>query len=191
MEKSSNPLYSATVIEFVAAANEFCKYADRAGDLKGKELLSILQRILPFIYLKASFVTEDDWSRVNATFRNRFGSADDYLEVFDDRMKDSDSPITATISENMADIYQDLKDFIILYQTGTEEVMNDALWECRLSFENQWGQKLVNSLRAIHSALYSGEEIVHGSAPVKSESAEERDTSDWIISKRQKDYRGE
>ena len=206
MEKSSNPLYSATVIEFVAAANEFCKYAERAGDLKGKELLSILQRILPFIYLKASllpplkpvfeegnekFVTEDDWSRVNTTFRNRFGSADDYLEVFDDRMKDSDSPITVTISENMADIYQDLKDFIILYQTGTEEVMNDALWECRLNFENQWGQKLVNSLRAIHSALYSGEEIVHGSAPEKNRSGEEPDTSDWIISKRQKDYRGE
>ena len=39
----------------------------------------------------------------------------------------------------MADIYQDIKDFLLLYQTGTEEVMNDAVWECRLNFENFLG----------------------------------------------------
>ena len=86
-------------------------------------------------------------------------------------------------------MYQDIKDFLILYQTGTTEVMNDAVWECRMNFENIWGQKLVNSMRAIHRFIYSGEE----SGPVENDEKNtdsERNKSDWFISKRQKDFRG-
>jgi hypothetical protein len=90
----------------------------------------------------------------------------------------------------MADIYQDIKDFLLLYQTGNVEVMNDAVWECRMNFENFWGQKLVNSMRAIHRFLYSGEEI--GKVEKKSAGDEENiNTSDWFITRRQKDIRGD
>jgi hypothetical protein len=202
MENSSEPVYSRNVIEFVAVANEFCKYAEHAPELKGDELLKILQRILPLMYLKASllpklepffedgnekFVTEADWVRVHENLREKFGTADDYREVFDDKAKETDEAVVSSISENMSDIYQDIKDFLLLYQTGTNEVMNDAIWECRLNFETFWGQKLVNSMRAIHSFLYSGEEI--GRIEEDEISDEERNTSDWFISRRQKDLK--
>jgi len=202
MENSSEPVYSRNVIEFVAVANEFCKYAEHAGELKGDELLKILQRILPLMYLKASllpqldpffedgnekFITENDWLRIHENLRDKFGTADDYREVFDDKAKETEDAVVSSISENMADIYQDIKDFLLLYQTGTTEVMNDAIWECRLNFENFWGQKLVNSMRAIHSFIYSGEEI--GKIEEDDISDDERNTSDWFISRRQKDFR--
>jgi hypothetical protein len=202
MENNTEPVYSRNVIEFVAVANEFCKYAEHAQELKGVELLKILQRILPLMYLKASllpklepffedgnekFVTENDWVRIHANLREKFGTADDYLEVFDEKAKETEGAVVSTISENMADIYQDIKDFLLLYQTGTGEVMNDAILECRLSFENFWGQKLVNSMRAIHSFLYSGEEI--GSIEEDDRNEEERNTSDWFISRRQKEFK--
>jgi len=204
MNTDSIPVYSRKVVEFVAVANEFCKYAERASELKGDELLKILQRILPLMYINASllpqldtffedgnekFVTESDWVRVHEVLSEKFGSADDYLEVFDEKNNESDGPVLTSISENMADIYQDLKDFLLLYQTGTLEVMNDAVWECRMSFENFWGQKLVNSLRAIHKFLYSGEEIEKVENDVD-EKDERRNISDWFISRRQKDFRG-
>jgi hypothetical protein len=204
MENSSEPVYSRNVIEFVAVANEFCKYAEHAGELKGDELLKILQRILPLMYLKASllpklepffedgnekFVTENDWIRIHDNLREKFGTADDYREVFDDKAKETDEAVVSSISENMSDIYQDIKDFLLLYQTGTTEVMNDAIWECRLNFENFWGQKLVNSMRAIHSFLYSGEEI--GIIEENEISDDERNTADWFISRRQKDLRND
>jgi hypothetical protein len=198
MENNPEPVYSRNVIEFVAVANEFCKYAEHASELKGDELLKILQRILPLMYLKASllpqlepffedgnekFVTENDWIRL------KFGTADDYMEIFDDKARETEGAVVATISENMADIYQDVKDFLLLYQTGTNEVMNDAVWECRLNYETFWGQKLVNSLRAIHSFIYSGEEI--GIIEEQEEqNGEERNTSDWFISRRQKEFKG-
>ena len=201
MDTNSEPVYSRNVVEFVAVANEFCKYSEHASELKGDELLKIFQRILPLMYLKASllpqldpffedgnekFVNEGDWIRVHDTFRQKFGTADDYLEVFDEKMKDSEGPVVSSISENMADIYQDTKDFLLLYQTGTSEVMNDAVWECRLNFETFWGQKLVNSMRAIHKFIYSGEEIGEIDDDVN-ENDENRNTSDWFISRRQKD----
>ena len=44
----SDPVFSRNVVEFVATANEFCKYAEHASELKGSEMLKILQRLLPF-----------------------------------------------------------------------------------------------------------------------------------------------
>jgi len=205
METNTEPVYSRNVIEFVAVANEFCKYAERAQELKGDELLKILQRILPLMYLKASlipvlnpyfedgnekFVKESDWIRIHAALREKFGTADDYLEVFDEKMSESEGPVLSSISENMADIYQDIKDFLLLYQTGTNEVMNDAIWECRLNFETFWGQKLLNSMRAIHKFLYSGEEIGKVENH-EDENDEKRNTSDWFITRRQKDFSGD
>jgi hypothetical protein len=203
MDKNSDPVYSRNVVEFVAVANEFCKYAEHASELKGDEMLKILQRLLPLMYLKASllpafepffedgnekFVTESDWFRIHESFRKQFGTADDYLEVFDDKFTESEIPVASSLSENMADIYQDMKDFLLLYQTGTKEVMNDAIWECKMNFENIWGQKLVNALRAIHKFIYSGAEI--GKAENNENSNDEsRNTSDWFISKRQKEFR--
>ena len=205
MENNPEPVYSRNVIEFVAVANEFCKYAEHASELKGDELLKIFQRILPLMYLKASllpqlepvfedgnekFVTENDWIRVHENLRNKFGTADDYLEVFDEKAKETEGAALSSISENLTDIYQDIKNFLLLYQTGTSEVMNDAVWECRLNFENYWGQKLVNSLRAVHSFIYSGGET--GIIEDKDErNEEERNTSDWFISRRQKDFRND
>ena len=47
MDTSQDPVYSRNVVEFVAVANEFCKYAEHASEIKGDEMLRIMQRILP------------------------------------------------------------------------------------------------------------------------------------------------
>ena len=202
MSKKTDSVYSRNVVEFVAVANEFCKYAEHGSELDGDELLRILQRLLPFLYIKASllpalipffedsnekFVTEADWFRIHDAFKEKFGTANDFMEVFDERMNDSEGPVLSSLSENLTDIYQDIKDFILLYQTGTQEVMNDAIWECKMNFESLWGQKLVNSIRAIHRFIYSGELI--GKAVDKDISNGEMDRSDWFISRRQKEFR--
>lgn len=203
MAKKSNPVYSRNVIEFVAVANEFCKYAERSAEVKGEDLLRILQRILPLMYLKASllpslepyfedgnekFVTEADWFRIHDSLRRKFGNANDFLEVFDEKFVESEIPVPSSLAEYMSDIYQDTKDFLLLYQTGTEEVMNDAIWECKMNFENIWGQKLVNAMKAIHRFIYSGEDIYFTEIEEK-EDDDRRNKSEWFISRRQNEFR--
>jgi len=203
MSDKSNRVYSRNVIEFVAVANEFCKYAERSAEVSGDDLLRILQRILPLMYLKASllpslepyfedgddkFVTEADWYRIHDSLKLKFGNANDFLEIFDEKFVESEIPVPSSLAEYMADIYQDIKDFLLLYQTGTEEIMNDAVWECKMNFENIWGQKLVNSMKAIHRFIYSGEEIYFTEIEEK-EDDDRRNKSEWFISKRQNEFR--
>ncbi|HEY6914664.1 MAG TPA: DUF5063 domain-containing protein, partial [Paludibacter sp.] len=78
-----------------------------------------------------------------------------YLETFHPDMAISDTPIAAFVSENLADIYQELKDFAANYQLGDIDIMNDALVACLLAFGEHWGQKLLNGLRALHAIRFS------------------------------------
>jgi len=204
MESSTDPIYSRQVVDFVAVANECCKYIEHADELDGEEMLKIFQRLFPLLYLKASvlpsftpffedanekFVTEENWNKIHNTLISKFGSANDFPELFDVRVTDTEGPVVGSLAENISDIYQDLKDFLILYQTGTSEIMNDALWECSMNFEAFWGQKLVNSLRAIHKFLYSGEKIDTDFESMAHKA--KRDTSGWFISRRQKELNAE
>jgi len=204
MENLEHLVYSREVIEFTAVANEYCKLLDDPGNLTGLQLLKIEQKLMPLLYYKTlmvpgpepvleeggeKFVTEEDWERVEKTVLLLVGEANDFLEVFDERMNESDGPVTGKISENLADIYQDLKDFLVAYNIGTTEIMNDALWECLENFRLYWGQKMVNTMRAIHYALTEPEKIGASGDQDKKSRNKKADTSDWFISKRQDEFR--
>jgi hypothetical protein len=66
-------------------------------------------------------------------------------------MRYSDEPITAFISENIADIHQELDNLVSNWQIENEDVKNDALVACMEAFNEHWGQKLVNVLRPLHA----------------------------------------
>ncbi|MDX9729456.1 MAG: DUF5063 domain-containing protein [Bacteroidales bacterium] len=169
MEKEEKVIYSRQVVEFAASANEYCKYLEGTKDINGIEILKVMQRLLSFIYLRASLlplldplleepnektVTEFDWTRMHDNLLAKMGNNDPFpviVSVGDP----SDGLYTGSISEYLTDIYQDLKDFVASYKSGNEKVMNDAVWEVLMNFEEFWGKKLLNVLSAIHSVLYS------------------------------------
>jgi hypothetical protein len=170
-------VYSRNVIEFATVANEFCTFAESVSNLPRKEFLGKLQKMLPLLYLKTSllpalneledsedspekFVTEEDYNFILRKLSSKLGEFDSYPEIFEQGIALGEANVEANISENVADIYQDLKDFILSYRIGTVEVMRAALWECRNNFEQYWGQKLVNGLRAVHA-------VVHGNSSME------------------------
>jgi hypothetical protein len=202
MKNSENPVYSGHVVEFTAVAAEFCKYAEHASEIKGAEMLKIMQKLLPLLYLKASmlpqlepyfeegnekFVSENDWNIIQDKLKATLGAANDYIELPDEPTSADEGTKLSGISEDLTDIYQDMKNYVLLYQTGTDEVMNDAIWECRMNFENYWGIRLLNSLKAIHSFLSSGKDI----DDIEENGAKNAgdDHSEWFLSKRQREFR--
>lgn len=207
MSKAKNPIYSKEVLEFVIACRDFCIFIEQADKPDIKRFIDDSHKLLPLLYLKATylptldskyedfnerFVTEKDYESVHKGILAKLGQYDAYEEVFDPGRKDSEEPIGASISENLADIYQDLKDFILLYEIGSDEVMYEAVWACKQSFEIYWGQRLTNALRALHFLRYSEEideeEINH---PKDELNIDDIDTSDWIISRRLEDLHNE
>ena len=99
--------------------------------------------------------TEDDYEYVRCAVAHVLGPQDDYLEVFHPDMAYSDMPIKKCIFEDLADIYQDLKDFISVFQLGMNVTMNDSLCVCKEHFAEFWGQRLVNTMRALHDVKYN------------------------------------
>lgn len=97
------------------------------------------------------FVQEEDYNYIAEGMKQLLGSDDAYLEVFVDDMRYSDEPITAYISENIADIYQEVKDMAAAFQTGQEAVMKAGVAACVAAFRSHWGQKLLNAMRALHT----------------------------------------
>ena len=102
-----------------------------------------------------NYVTEETYEILRMNIASVLTEKDDYLEVFLPDMAYSDTPIKKCISEDLADIYQDIKDFIFIFQLGLNETMNDSLVICKENFGNIWGQKLVNTLRALHDVKYN------------------------------------
>lgn len=169
-ELPDHVVYSPPVIDFVTVVAETCLFLENASEGGRDEFIDKSVKILPLLYLKTSllkvpepvfgdgaerFVTEDDYLFVKEQMEQLLGVDDTYLEVFHPDMALSDTPIAAFISENMADIYQELKDFAANYQTADTDVMNDALVVCLEAFAEHWGQKLLNALRALHALRYS------------------------------------
>ena len=107
------------------------------------------------IFCDERFVSEEDYLYVKEQVELILGADDSYLEVFHPDMAISDTPIAAFISEDLADVYQEIKDFAANYQTMDTDVMNDALVVCLEAFGQHWGQKNLNALKALHSIRYS------------------------------------
>jgi len=198
-EEGLNSLvYSKNVIELITVANEFCSFVERSEEIESSDFLSRLQKLLPLLYLKASllpafeleaddelekYVTEVDYNLIQQKVLRHTGAGDDYQEVFLSGMQFSESALTASISENVADVYQDMKDLVMSFRTLDEEVMELALSESQRNFAQLWGQKLVNCLRAVHNLIYAEGFSDDDSAPTKKQDKDSKNINrkpDWL-----------
>ena len=174
MQEKNNPIYQRDVREFVTVAVQYCAYLEDLEERSRSELIDTMSKLLPLLYLKGTllpqyetfsdevlsdYVTEENYNIIRNNIALIMADKDDYLDVFVADMKYSDEPILMTISENLADIYQDIKNFAYIYKQGVEEEMMSALELCNQNFKTDWGQKLVNVLRAIHEVKYSFNDI--------------------------------
>jgi hypothetical protein len=170
VEGLNSLVYSKNVIELITVANEFCSFLERADEMDSADFRNRLQKMLPLLYLKASllpnfefeaedelekYVTEVDYNLIQQKILAHTGAGDDYQEIFIQGMQFSESALTSSIAENVADIYQDVKDLVMSFRTMDEEVMEQALGESQTNFAHIWGQKLVNCLRAVHNLIYA------------------------------------
>lgn len=170
MDNKQLDIYNIATIEFITVANEYCGFLELEKNYSKKDFVDKATKLLPLLYLKTSllpafkgqlddelevFVSEYDYNFISNNIAEKLEDKNDYLEVFNDDIQYSDAPIISYISENLADIYQDLKDTLNNYELASEEVMNDAILRCQENFKSYWGQQLVNGLRALHQLNYS------------------------------------
>jgi len=204
---SKEIVFSRNVVEFAAVAKEYCAFIEKYTDFKRSQFVKVANSLLPLLYYKATllpetepiyeegnqkYVTEELYIALNQRIKHFLGEHDAFPEVFDERIAETDDQFSASLAEYLIDVYQDLKDFTMIYQGGQTDEINDALWECRLNFQELWGMRLANSIRAIHKLAY-GEVDLDEDVPeeAKPETDDDVDTSDWFITRRQNEMDNE
>lgn len=165
------PAYSIHVLELIRVAHEYCLYAEQVSDRTQGELAGFFLKIGPLLYLKGSmlppvevenpeanerFVTQEEYEAVFNNFRNILLPEDEFW-LLDYELAVQNEPLKASLSENFADIYQDLKDFLILYQKNSQDAKQNAASECRHLFATRWGIKVMVNLRYLHYLIYRSE----------------------------------
>ena len=172
MNHPGNPIYSPAAIDMITVSAEYCIFLEKlvSSATTRRQFLEQMTRLLPLIYVKASLlpeleetdvfdlpvvVTEDDYDEVRQSVWRLLKADDDYLEVFTPDMQYSEGAVTHTISEDLADIYQDLKNFVAVFADRNEEAMHDAIARVLDNFRTYWGQCLVNVMRPLHDLLYN------------------------------------
>ena len=143
MQSESKVIFERNSVEFVTVAAQYCQFLENVEGMEREEFVDTMLKMLPLLYVKAlllpememldeedaleTCVTEETYTIMNAQLADIMGDRDDYLDVFVEDMKYSDQPVTRYISEGLADIYQDIKDFIFVFKQGVNRNMPGKL----------------------------------------------------------------
>ena len=157
-------------ILFIGLANEYCNLIESCNETEKNVLIDNLLKLLPRLYISMSdftssseepadaiidsYLDEIYYDSIRLRLENVIGEDDTILEVFEEDMKFSDTPIAVSISEYLADIFQYLYDFIHAAKDATDNQMDACLQFCKENFVMYWGQTLCNVLRALHHIKY-------------------------------------
>ncbi len=164
MQPEENFLYSPTVLDFVRVGTEYCRCLEHCGEMDRASFCHTMRALLPMVYLKATMMpevqetdgwnepqlTEEDYEYIRQSVARLMAEQDGFLDVFVEDFKYSEEPLLCTISENLADVYQTLRELAAVFSEAHTEAMMVALYETMEEFKLQWGQKLLGALRAIH-----------------------------------------
>ncbi len=156
------------VFDMFTVANEFCIFMEEHESREKTYISEYLNRVLPLLYIKGlllpdvepnyeidneRFVTEDKWEYMYNSVMQIFGSENSYYFW----SFELNEYIQTTVSENLADMYQDLKDFVLLYSKPLYYAKINAIYLCKESFFQRWGKIITHLLGYLHYINYEKE----------------------------------
>lgn len=169
MSNTDTPfVYSDNVIEFVTVAVQTCIMLEHSQEQDKNTFLEQLIQVLPLLYFKTRilkrpeqeidgynelYVAEEDYISVMNGIQHHLSEEDTYIKAYADKGRYTGETMSGSISEDIADIYQELKNMAGNYQTQFEDIMESAVLTCLEAFYEHWGEKLLNAMRALHLLL--------------------------------------
>ncbi len=162
----NNTDHQSRLLAITALATDYCALLENAREVEKEEFIAEVLGLLPRLYYEfsdltlddtpvdyeyfPSYVDEDFYESVRLKIEGVMGPDDVFLETFEEDMKYSDTPIAASISECLADIFQPLYNFICIVKESEGEQTTEAYKDCRENFVAYWSQTLCNVMRALN-----------------------------------------
>lgn len=181
MEKAEQTLRTR-LLHITALASEYCNAVQNAISSEQNDFVIEMTSLLPRLYWEfgdlspesvpsetvsleeeeedeyyGTYVDEDFYDSIRRGVETLLGPDDTYLETFEEDMKYSDTPIAASISEGLADIFQALFNFISIVKDTDGDSLEGSYRQCHEAFADYWSQTACNVLRALNNIRYKNQ----------------------------------
>jgi hypothetical protein len=140
--------------EFYLSTMNFCNTVENFNsNIESDKYKTLLISLLD-MYSKAFFLPDvepqnDKEANIEISLPNiNFNKYDCYWEVFNPYHLEE--PLMANLSDDILDIYKDVKRGIYLYNNNEHK---EAISEWKINFEIHWGNHAVDAIRALHSVI--------------------------------------
>jgi Domain of unknown function (DUF5063) len=145
---------------FGLLAAGYCAFVETSDDLDRDRFLRELEAHLVALYGAAidlpfggvdepdapSSMTSGEWQTLYRRLSEKLGDTNDYRLMFDPY--EDEMPVVASLADDIADIYRDLKDGFALLNAGGSR--DGAVWEWRHGFDHHWGRHAAHALYAVY-----------------------------------------
>ncbi|MCB0537754.1 MAG: DUF5063 domain-containing protein [Bacteroidetes bacterium] len=178
-------LNKKSTTDFLNAARQFVTLLEK-GDLDQEEFYKDSHKALSELYRTAleletieliysgpesefKEIDQDELRKMNKNLISNLGKDCFYWEVFDPTYTEEDGkpglgwkntdkvPTQGWLVDDFADIYANLKEELTkIDQIGTDEAIEDALWQLKFGFNHHWGNHCIDAMRALHYLWYDG-----------------------------------
>ena len=98
-------------------------------------------------------IDHEQWQRVREQVGQRL-ARDLYWVVFEPLEKEKPDPVVGSLSDDLADIWRDLKPGLAEIDSCKATSISDAVWQWRFSFESHWGHHAAEAIAALHAVCF-------------------------------------
>ena len=156
---------SEDVLAFRDVAIRYCTFIESRSQFTKQQFLRQCRLLLSELYLRAVHLpvfeptSENVWARemeheawdsLFLSLIELLGETGSYAEVYDPIHPSESEPTQQHLADDLADIYRDLKEGIICWDSDSPERYELAVWQWKFNFEDHWGRHLTGALKAIH-----------------------------------------
>lgn len=155
------------VKDFIISARQYCEFmestqeSDPIGFLKKTRelLLSLYQKGLTFPLYHGDFDEDiedmlgERYFVVLDQINKKIGKVDYYSHVYDPSNFQNNKPVTGSLTDDLGDIYRDLKRALLKLDADSENAKEGALWDFHFLFRAHYGEHIINAVYAMHFSL--------------------------------------
>lgn len=161
----------AIPIAFIGLCNEYCNTLEKASDIEADAFVKLMVQLLPRIYITACdlqptaidltdeippVMEEEFYDQVRTNISKLLGEDDSFLEVFEDEMSYSEAPLSSSISESLADLFQVFYNYLSAVKDAPDDVVENLTQALKEDFQNYWSQILCNVMRPLNHLCWQG-----------------------------------
>ena len=139
----SSTVLNNNSLAFIGLCNEYCQTLESARETECDDFIAAMLRLLPRIYITASDLKIDDLGLEEPYIDGRLVG-----DIFG-------TPIAASVSEGLADIFQVLYNFLEAIKDVPNELIDQALIAVKDDFQSYWSRILCNVMRALNHIRYN------------------------------------